>query len=54
MSLVKGIRVQTSGPVHGTVLAQMINDRQLKFEAFPEKTAAQVSDFTDNARIYTR
>lgn len=54
MSLAKGIRVQTNGPVHGTVLAQMISDRQLKFEAFPEKTAAQVSDFTLNARLYTR
>lgn len=40
--------------VKGTVLAQLIAPRKLKFEAFPGKTASEVSGFTDSAIIYER
>ena len=36
------------------VLVQMIGPREIKFETFPEKTASQVSEFTENAKIYER
>ena len=40
--------------VQGVVLAQVIPGRKLKFEAFPGRTAAQVSGFTSNAKTYER
>ncbi|MEQ1859971.1 MAG: hypothetical protein ABMA13_08545 [Chthoniobacteraceae bacterium] len=40
--------------VQGTVLAQVLPGRRLKFEVFPGRTAADVSDFTSAARIYER
>jgi hypothetical protein len=43
-----------SGPVEGVVLAQMIEERKLKFEVFPGKTASEVAGFTDAAKIYER
>jgi len=43
-----------SFPVQGTVLAQVLPNRRLKFEAFPGVTAAQVTGFTTNAKIYER
>lgn len=42
------------GQVAGVVLAQMLEGRKIKFEAFPGKKAAEVSGFTDKARIYER
>lgn len=38
----------------GVFLVQMLEDRKLKVEAFPGKTASQVSGFTSNAKIYER
>lgn len=55
-SLVKGLRMKP-GPqaeVLGTVLVQVFPDNQIKFEAFPGKTASQASGFTDAAKIYER
>lgn len=40
--------------VKGTVLVQLTATRKLKFEAFPGKTAGQVTNFSDKASIYER
>lgn len=40
--------------VKGTALVQLVGQRKLKFEAFPDKTAAQVSGFTSSAITYER
>ncbi|MEK6861342.1 MAG: hypothetical protein AABY07_05205 [Nanoarchaeota archaeon] len=53
-SLVKDLTTKINSDVQGTVLVQMIEDRKIKFEAFPGKTASQVSGFTNNAKIYER
>ena len=55
MSIVKGIKSKNhEDRVEGTVLIQMTENRKLKFEAFPGKTASQVSGFTPNAIIFER
>lgn len=55
MSLVLDVKASSgNNPVMGTVLLQMTSKRTLKFEAFPGKTAGQVSAFDSNAKIYTR
>ncbi|HVE80855.1 MAG TPA: hypothetical protein VNA68_01810 [Candidatus Dormibacteraeota bacterium] len=54
MTLAKGARVQLQSHAAGVVLVQMLEGRKLKFEAFPGKTAAQVSAFTPAAKVYTR
>ena len=38
----------------GVALFQLVEDRKLKVETFAGKTAAEVSGFTANARIYER
>ncbi|HSX35463.1 MAG TPA: hypothetical protein VLH84_00850 [Patescibacteria group bacterium] len=43
-----------STQVVGTVLFQLTDTRTLKMEAFPGKTAAQVSGFTSAAKTYVR
>ncbi len=43
-----------STSVLGTVLFQLTDTRKLKMEAFPGKTAAQVTDFTNAAKTYER
>lgn len=40
--------------VQGVALVQLLSDRKLKFQAFPGKTASQVSDFDAQAIIYER
>lgn len=40
--------------VQGVLLAQLVEDRKLKMEAFPGKTAADVNAFTTGAKIYER
>lgn len=40
--------------VHGVVMFQLIDDRTLKVETFPGKTAAEVNGFTSDARDYER
>jgi hypothetical protein len=40
--------------VQGTVLAQVLPNRKLKFEAFPGKIGAEVNGFTSAAKIYER
>ncbi len=53
-SLAKGLKTVSNENTLGIVLAQMIEDRKIKFESFPGKTASQVSGFTSTARIYER
>ena len=53
-SLVKGLKVKNGNYILGVALLQMLEDRKLKVEVFPEKTAAQVNGFTENAKIYVR
>jgi hypothetical protein len=53
-SLVKGLRLRNSDFVQGVVLFQLIEDRRLKVEIFPDTTAASVGTFTANAMIYVR
>ena len=48
------LTVQPQNTVEGTVLVQMIEDRKIKFESFPGKTASQVNGFTENAKVYVR
>ena len=52
--LAKVIKATAGTHVDGTVLVQMLEGRKIKFEAFPGKTALQVSGFTNNAKIYER
>lgn len=44
---------QMRGP-QGVLLAQLVEDRKLKIEVFPGKTAESVSGFTPAARVYER
>ncbi len=53
-SYIPNIKVQASTPPVGTVLMQMVGERQLKMEIFPGKTAAQVNGFDSGALIYER
>lgn len=55
MSLAKNIKAKNhEEKAEGTVLIQMLENRKLKMEVFPNKTASQVSSFTSNAKIYER
>lgn len=54
ISLAKDLKTQSQENVQGIALVQMIEDRKVKFETFPEKTASQVSGFTNSAKIYER
>ena len=40
--------------VQGVLLAQLLEDRKLKIEVFPGKTAADVTTFTTGVKIYER
>ncbi len=54
-SLVKGIVAKNhENQVEGTVFVQMLENRKIKFEAFPGKKASQVTAFTTNAKIFER
>jgi hypothetical protein len=53
-SFATGIKARPDGPIQATVLVQLTDKRTLKLEAFPGKTAAQVSGFDNNAKVYTR
>lgn len=40
--------------VQGVVLAQVLPDRKMKFELFPDKTGAEIHGFTSAAKLYER
>ncbi|MCH7844414.1 MAG: hypothetical protein IH850_01090 [Acidobacteria bacterium] len=55
VSLAKGIEARgLDGRIHGVVLFQLLDDRTLRVETFPGKTAPQVTGFTTSALIYER
>ena len=51
---VDGLVARNAGEPVGVVLLELLDDRILKVEVFPGKTAAQVSGFTSEARLYER
>lgn len=51
-SLVKPLTAKEAHDSDGIVLVEMLEDRRIKFEAFPGET--QVSGFTDNAKYFVR
>lgn len=53
-SVAKGIKAQVGSEVMGTVLVQVTGAHEMKFEAFPRKTASEVSGFDSNAVMYNR
>ncbi len=53
-SLAKNLKTVPSENVMGVILVQLIDDRKIKFEAFPGKTAPQAKGFTSNMKIYER
>lgn len=48
----KGLKAKNNEEVNGVVLLQLISDRKLKVEIFPDKT--DVDGFTEKAMIYER
>lgn len=53
-SLAKGIKVKSGFDVHGVILLELIEDRILKVEIFPGKTAEDVNSFSKDVLIYER
>jgi hypothetical protein len=45
---------QDPDPVRGVVLARVLSNRKLKFEAFPGKIGAEVKGVTGAAKVYER
>ena len=55
VSLINGIKAISSNQnIYGVVLVELIENRKLKLEIFPDKKASEISDFTDKAMIYER
>ena len=55
VSLVKGTEARNMDQgTFGVVLFELLDDRTLKVETFPGKTAAQVDGFTESALLYER
>lgn len=54
MSYANNIKAMSNNLVKGIVLVQLISDRKLKLEIFPDKKAADVNEFDSNAIIYER
>ena len=53
--LAKGVKARNYEIIEGGVmLFELIEDRKLKVEIFPDKKANEVMGFTDNAKIYVR
>jgi hypothetical protein len=50
---IKGV-TKEDGDADGVLLVQLIENRLLKAELFPGKTADEVNGFTDNAKMYVR
>jgi hypothetical protein len=48
------IKGRPGSHVQGTTLIQLTGSRTLKFEAFPGKTASEISGFTNAAKLYER
>lgn len=48
------VELKPQSQVLGVILFELLEDRKLKVEAFPNKTATEVTGFTQNALIYVR
>ena len=46
--------MRNSEYVQGVIILQLIEDRRLKVEIFPGKTANELNGFTDNFKFYVR
>lgn len=53
-SATKSLKTISNEMARGVVLVQLIENRKIKFEAFPGKNGGQVSEFTGDAKIYER
>jgi hypothetical protein len=53
-SLVKGLELKNYNFSHGVVLFQLIEERKLKVEIFPDGTYEEINSFTDNFSLYVR
>jgi hypothetical protein len=54
-SLVRGLEARNrDSDVRGTVLLQLVDDRRLRVESFPGKSASEVTGFTAAALMYER
>lgn len=54
MHVYTDIKARPQANVQGIALVQMLEKRKIKFEAFPGKTATEVTGFTEKAIIYER
>ena len=54
MSVHADIKARPQSQVKGVALVQMLENREIKFEAFPNKTTNEVSGFTPAAILYER
>jgi hypothetical protein len=45
---------EENSPVLGTVLVQVLADERLRYEVFPGKVATEVSEFTDEVKVFER
>lgn len=48
------IHGQLRDEVQGVLLVQLLQDRVVKIETFPGKTASEVTEFTEQAKLYER
>lgn len=53
-TFMKGLVVQNNTNVEGVMLLELLENRKLKIEVFPGKTAEQVNGFSTSAKIYVR
>lgn len=54
MHVFTDIKASPQSNVQGVALVQMLENRKIKFEAFPGKTATEITGFTNNAIVYER
>lgn len=54
MSLIKGPKVKNIDLTEGCLLVQMIEDREVKAEAFVKRSCSAVAGFTKAAKVYAR
>lgn len=52
--LSKGLELRGTEHVRGVILLQLLEDRKLKVEIFPNQTSNEVSNFTKDAKIFVR
>jgi len=53
-SLVKGLELKNYNFSHGIVLFQLIEERKLKVEIFPDSAFEEINGFTDNFSLFVR